>query len=115
MEANDGEGADACWDGGLLEISTDGGSTFTQISTGQLLRDPYNGLITNNPASPISDLDAWCADDIVPASGEQTDIVVADLNAFAGQSVQFRFRLGTDSAVGDEGWYIDNVTVQGCQ
>ncbi len=115
MEANDGQGADACWDGGLLEISTDGGSTFTQIPTAQLLRDPYNGLITNNPASPISDLDAWCADDIVPASGEQTDIVVADLNAFAGQTVQFRFRLGTDGAVGDEGWYIDNVTVQGCQ
>jgi len=115
IEANDGEGADACWDGGLLEISTDGGSTFNQIPTAQLLRDPYNGLITNNPASPISDLDAWCADDIVPASGEQTDIVVADLDTFAGQTVQFRFRLGTDSAVGDEGWYIDNVTVQGCQ
>ncbi|GAB4118839.1 MAG: hypothetical protein Tsb0027_12610 [Wenzhouxiangellaceae bacterium] len=115
MEANDGQDADACWDGGLLEISTDGGASFTQIATAQLLRDPYNGLITNNPDSPISDLNAWCADDIVPASGEQTDIVVADLNAFAGQTVQFRFRLGTDSAVGDEGWYIDNVTVQGCQ
>jgi len=115
MEANDGQDADACWDGGLLEISTDGGASFTQIATAQLLRDPYNGLITNNPDSPISDLNAWCADDIVPASGEQTDIVVADLNAFAGQTVQFRFRLGTDGAVGDEGWYIDNVTVQGCQ
>jgi len=115
IEANDGAGADACWDGGLLEISTNGGVSFTQIPVAQLLRDPYNGLITNNPNSPISDLDAWCADDIVPASGDQTDIVVADLNAFAGQTVQFRFRLGTDSAVGDEGWYIDNITVQGCQ
>ncbi len=115
MEANDGQDADACWDGGLLEVSTDGGNNFTQIPVAQLLRDPYNGLITNNAASPISDLSAWCADDIVPASGEQTDIVVADLNALAGQTVQFRFRIGTDSAVGDEGWYIDNVTVQGCQ
>lgn len=115
MEANDGQDADACWDGGLLEVSTDGGNNFTQIQVAQLLRDPYNGLITNNVDSPISDLNAWCADDIVPASGEQTDIVVADLNALAGQTVQFRFRVGTDSAVGDEGWYIDNVTVQGCQ
>ncbi len=115
MEANDGQDADACWDGGLLEVSTDGGSSFTQIPTAQLLRDPYNGLITNNAASPISDLSAWCANAAVPASGEQTDIVVADLNALAGQTVQFRFRIGTDSAVGDEGWYIDNVTVQGCQ
>jgi hypothetical protein len=28
--------------------------------------------------------------------------------------VQFRFRLGSDSSVGREGWYIDDVLVQSC-
>ncbi len=115
MEANNGTNPDACWDGSLLEISTDGGANFTQIAGSDLLGDQYNGNITNNAPSPISDLDAWCADDIVPASGDQTDISVVDLNAFAGQTVQFRFRVGTDGNTGDEGWYIDNVTAQGCQ
>ena len=42
-------------------------------------------------------------------------IIIVNLDAFAGQTVQFRFRLGTDGAAGDEGWYVDNLTVQGCQ
>jgi len=115
LEANSGVNPDACWDGGLLEISTDGGATFTQIAGSDLLGDQYNGNITVNAASPISGLDAWCADDLQSASGDQTDISVVNLNAFAGQTVQFRFRVGTDGAVGDEGWYLDNVTVQSCQ
>jgi hypothetical protein len=115
LETDAGSGASACWDGGLLEISTDGGNNFTQITSNQLLGDQYNGQVTNNPASPISGLQAWCASNAVVASGDQADISVVDLDSFAGQTVQFRFRLGTDSAVGAEGWYLDNFTVQGCQ
>lgn len=115
MEANNGVNPDACWDGGLLEISTDGGATFNQISNTDMLGDQYNGSITVQGASPISGLDAWCATSAVPASGDQTDFTVVNLDAYAGQTVQFRFRLGTDNAVGVEGWYLDNVTVQGCQ
>jgi hypothetical protein len=115
LETDAGTGNSACWDGGLLEISTDGGNNFTQISGAQMIGDPYNGAITNNAASPISGLQAWCASSAVLAAGEQADIAIIDLDDYAGQTVQFRFRLGTDGAVGAEGWYIDNVTVQGCQ
>ena len=38
-----------------------------------------------------------------------------DLSAYAGQTVQLRFRLATDNTVAREGWYIDDVTVQTCQ
>ncbi len=115
LETDSGSGSNACWDGGLLEISTDGGNNFTQISSAELLGDQYNGAITTNPNSPISGLQAWCASAAVPAAGNQIDISVVNLDNYAGQTVQFRFRLGTDSAVGAEGWYIDNPTVQGCQ
>src|SRR6185436_16875984 len=30
------------------------------------------------------------------------------------QTVQFRFRLGTDAGVGTEGWYVDDYLVQSC-
>lgn len=116
LETDAGSGASACWDGGLLEISTDGGNNYTQISSAQLLGDQYNGQITNNPDSPISGLQAWCASSTVAAAGDQADISVVNLNDYAGQTVQFRFRLGTDGAVGTaEGWYLDNLTVQSCQ
>lgn len=115
IEANTGQGVDACWDGGLLEISTDGGNSFIQIPNSNLLTDAYNGNAVVQAPSPISGLDAWCADDIVPASGDQETVSIVDINDYAGQTVQFRFRLGTDGASGDEGWYIDDVTVQSCQ
>jgi len=114
MEANSGTGVEACWDGGLLEVSTDGGNSFVQVSNLNMLTDPYNGGIVQQAASEISGLDAWCADDINPASGDQETTAVVDLNQYAGQQVQFRFRLGTDGSAGDEGWYIDDIAVQGC-
>ena len=114
MEAFNGFGDDACWDAGLLEISIDGGANFIQIDNTKMLTDPYNGLVTSNPANVITGLEAWCADDIVPASGDQEVVSIVDLDQYAGETAQFRFRLGTDGAVGDEGWYIDDVTVQGC-
>ncbi|GAB4198476.1 MAG: hypothetical protein Tsb002_33420 [Wenzhouxiangellaceae bacterium] len=114
LEANAGTGEEACWDGGLLEVSTDGGSTFTQVPDSRLLTDPYNGNITINNASPISGLFAWCADDIQPASGDQETTSIVDLSEFAGQTIRLRFRVGTDGAAADEGWYIDDVQVQGC-
>ncbi len=32
-----------------------------------------------------------------------------DLSAYADQSVQFRFRFGSDAGTGREGWYVDDI------
>jgi len=94
-----------CYDGGILEISTDGGTTWTQLEA-QHLTDPYNGPVaTTNPLTPAN---AWCGD---PQDWTRT---VVDLAAFAGQTVNFRWRLGSDPSVGREGWYLDDVKVQSC-
>ena len=39
---------------------------------------------------------------------------IVDVSGYAGQNVQFRYRLGTDSSVGDVGWDVDDVSVQSC-
>lgn len=113
IESNTGTGVEACWDAGIIEISTDGGLTFDQLSGDLILTDTYNGGVIAGP-NPLSTLNAWCADDIVPASGDQEDTVIIQLDDFAGQTVQFRFRLGSDAAAADEGWYIDDIEVQSC-
>ena len=97
-----------CWDAGILEISTDGGSNWTQLQDAVLITDPYDGTV-NNSSNPLSNLPGWCGD---PQPWLKS---VVDLNAYAGQTVQFRFRLGTDSSVGHDGWDIDDVKVQSCE
>jgi hypothetical protein len=97
-------GSDECWDGGIVEISTNGGTTWTYLPTPLMLTDPYDG-----PVSGLGSLDGWCGD---PQEWLKS---VVDISAYAGQSVQFRFRIGSDSSVGREGWYIDDVLVQACE
>lgn len=103
MESN---GPAACWDGGVLEISTDGGANFSQVAGANLQSDPYDGPFQSN--SVLFGEDGWCGDPQPYLNS------VVDLNAFAGQTVEFRFRIATDGAVSDYGWDIDDVMVQGC-
>ncbi len=95
-----------CYDAGILEVSTNGGSSWTQITSG-LLTDPYNGAIASG--NPLVGLNGWCGD---PQDWLNS---IVDVSAYAGQTVQFRFRVGTDTSVGREGWTIDDVMVQSCQ
>jgi hypothetical protein len=37
-----------------------------------------------------------------------------DLSSLAGNPVRFRFRIGTDVAGGNQGWYIDDVRIYKC-
>ncbi|MEO8197867.1 MAG: hypothetical protein ABI689_14215 [Thermoanaerobaculia bacterium] len=99
-------GATACFDGGIVEISTNGGSTFTQL-TSQVLVDPYTGVISSSFSNPLAGLNAWC-------NLQDWTRVVVDVSGYAGQSVQLRFRVGNDSSVGAEGWYLDDFKVQNC-
>ncbi len=100
--------AGGCYDGGVVEISTNGGSTWTRLEA-QLLTDPYDGIVNNCCTNPITNSNAWCGD-----PQDWTSSVV-DLTAFAGQTVKLRFRLATDTSVSREGWYIDDVSVQSCE
>lgn len=95
-----------CYDGGLVEISTDNGGTWTKLLSASMLTDPYDGaLASGNPLSPAP---AWCGD---PQDWLRS---VVDIQAYAGQTVRFRFRLASDTSVSREGWYLDDVKVQAC-
>jgi hypothetical protein len=97
--------AGGCWDGGIVEISTDGGSNWIQLSSDN---HPYDGPIQSGYGNPLVGLSGWCGE---PRAWHRPAV---DLSAYAGQTAQLRFRLGTDNTVGREGWYIDDVRVQAC-
>ncbi len=104
------ESASACYDGALLEASVDGGATWMQVPGSAMLTDPYKGPISGNWGNPLAGLQSWCGDPKPWAKA------IVDIDAYAGQTVQFRWRLGTDSSAGraPHGWYVDDIKVQSC-
>lgn len=98
----------ACNDGAILEASINGGTTWTQVAKTSMLTSPYNGTIRSGQFNPIAGKQAWCF------GTEEWVRTVVDLTPYYGETVQFRFRLGTGITGGAEGWYIDDVAVQSC-
>ncbi|MFC3193407.1 hypothetical protein ACFODZ_04020 [Marinicella sediminis] len=98
--------ATSCWDAGQLLKSVNGGG-FTQVTDADIINDDYTGNINAGPASGEP---GWCGD---PLSATVFNV---DVNADAGNDVQFAFRISSDTSVGrPDGWVIDNVRVTGCQ
>lgn len=101
----------ATYDGGVVEYSTDGGSTWSDAET--LFTADGNGYNTTlfpGYSNPLGGRKAF--------GGESAGYIASRLNlaTLAGQSVRFRFRIGTDSSNFDYyyGWFIDDVHVYTC-
>jgi len=100
-----------CFDGGIVEASTDG-TTFTQVPNSAIISGgSYDGVISSQYDNPLATLSAWCTNTARPY---EDGPVRVDVTSYAGQNVQFRFRLGTDNSTSHEGWYVDDVSVSSC-
>jgi len=95
------------YDGCVIEISTDGGSSWTDLGP-SITQGGYNDTISTGYNSPIGGRSAWSGD-----SGSSMTEVIVDLSAFSGASTSVRFRLACDSSVGGDGWYVDDVRITG--
>ncbi len=114
---------EAGFDGGVLEYSTNGGTTWQDIlagnggSGGTIPADPtrflaggYTGTLDTCCFNPLPGRAAWTGD-----GGAAFSEVIVDLADFAGLSTRFRWRFGSDSSVGATGWWVDDVRVVGGQ
>lgn len=97
-----------CFDAGILEYSTNGGATWTQVENDRLATLPYTGSIDDTFDNPLGGLQGWC--NVQPWVES-----VVELGGLEGQNLSFRFRLGTDKSFGDGPWHIDDVVVQSCE
>ncbi len=96
---------DSAYDGGILEISADGGP-FQQVTTvgGYPKTFRWRSGSGGPTTGPMPGQPCW-------ADGPTWVEEAMDLQVYAGQSVQFRFRFGSDAGGGNEGWYVDDVSV----
>ncbi len=92
------------YDGSVLEISTNGGTTWSDLGP-YITSGGYNGTISTCCSNPLGGRQAWVGD------LTQWTQVTVDLGAFAGQNAHIRWRIGCDYSVSDVGWYIDDVEI----
>jgi hypothetical protein len=108
LEAS-GVTTNTAFDGGVLEIKI-GTDPFIDIidAGGNFLAGGYTRTISSSWGNPLGGRNAWSG----YSGGFITTIV--DLPAAAlGQTVQFRWRCGSDSSVASTGWYVDTVSIGG--
>lgn len=95
------------YDGGVVEYSVDSEASWLDASS--LPMDVgYTGEIDAGWGNPLAGRNAF-----VGSSNGWTSTRI-DLSSLAGQTVRFRFRVGTDTSVGADGWYVDDVQVYSC-
>ncbi|MEO1518702.1 MAG: T9SS-dependent M36 family metallopeptidase [Bacteroidota bacterium] len=97
---------EASWDGGVVEISIDGGQNWDDLG-GDMILNGYNSRLQDNPASALSGREAF--------NGRSNGYIqtLIDLTNYSGQDAIFRFRFATDGATGGVGWFVDNVELFG--
>jgi hypothetical protein len=100
------------FDGMVLEYSTNGGTTWTDIITGggSFVTGGYSGTLNTGFANPLPGRMAWEGN-----SGSYVDTEVNLPASLNGQSVRFRWLMGSDNAVAvpTGGVWVDDVQVLG--
>ena len=98
------------YDGGVLEVSSDGGNTFQDLlaAGGHFVVGGYNRTIAPDRGSPIAGRQAWSG----TSDGFITTVV--DVPNFQTPSTKVRWRMASDSSGPGEGWRIDSVNVTWC-
>ena len=101
-----GPGTDG-YDGGVLEISV-GTNTFADIvaAGGTFVSGAYNSVIDTAYANPLAGRAAWSGN----SGGFITTLVNLPASA-SGQTVQLRWRCGTDNGNNSTGWTIDSISI----
>ncbi len=97
------------FDGGVIEVSTDGGATFADVSTFGI-NPGYTGALTTG-ANPLAGRLAFSG--ASPGYPARQPLVLDFGTQLAGQSVLLRFRIGTDLNAAAVGWVIDNIDISG--
>ncbi|HWB24599.1 MAG TPA: M36 family metallopeptidase [Chitinophagaceae bacterium] len=95
---------EAGYDGGVVEISTDNGTTWTDLGP-YIIQNGYNSSIDKNNGTILSGRAAF--------SGVSPGMINTQINltTFAGKQAMFRFTFACDDINNGEGWYIDDIAL----
>ncbi len=94
-------------DGGVLEIKI-GTNSFTDIQSagGNFVTGGYIRILGNTRSNPLGGRSAWTGN----SGGFITTTVNLPASA-AGQTIQLKWRCGTDNSTASTGWYVDTIAI----
>lgn len=92
------------YDGGVLEVSTDNGTTWNDIGETNFINNGYNG--TFDASVPVgAGRKCWTG-----GNGSFKKVVV-NMAPYVNQNVRLRFRFLSDNGTNVEGWYVDDISI----
>ncbi|MCB0740710.1 MAG: M36 family metallopeptidase, partial [Chitinophagaceae bacterium] len=95
------------FDGAVLEISTDGGSNWSDIGEANIVQNGYTGTISSSFGSVLAGRRAWTGD---ATTFKET---IVNMTPYANQAnVKLRWRMASDNSIGDVGWNVDDIKLQ---
>ena len=95
------------YDAGVLEIKIGAGSFQDILSAGgSFVTGGYNKTVSKQFSNPLRSRQAWGGN-----SGGFINTIVNLPASASGQTVQFRWSIGSDNSVASTGWYIDSVAI----
>jgi len=99
------------FDGGMVAISVNNGAW--QDAAPYFTQNGYNAVFGSGTASIGKPCFSGVSSTATGAAAFQRTVL--NLSSFSGQSIRVRFQLQSDTSVGSEGWYLDDIQVQnGC-
>ncbi len=96
---------EAKYDGGVIEISTDNGTTWSDLGE-KISAGYYNGTMDAATGTPIAGRKAY--------TGTITSFIKTEVNlsSYAGMSTKYRWRFNSDDGTAQTGWYVDDILVK---
>jgi immune inhibitor A len=101
---------ETCWDYAYVQVSNDGGATWTNLNTSASTNLNEFGQNFGNGITGVSGQPHVC--DSLQGTPEWVN-VTADLTPFASQTIQLRFRYWTDPFVNPAGIAVDDIAITG--
>jgi uncharacterized repeat protein (TIGR01451 family) len=96
------------YDGGVLELKIGAGSFQDVIAAGgSFLEGGYNRTIALSFMNPLAGRQAWSGN-----SGAYVTSRVSLPASVSGQTIQLRWRRGTDFTISAAGWRVDTISLQ---
>ena len=96
------------WDGGVLEIKTGSGQFQDVLAAGCVFLSGGYTTTLNPSTNPLAGRLAW-------SGATQEGFLATSLqlpSSTFGQTVQFRWRMGSNDGFASLGWWIDSITVE---
>jgi immune inhibitor A len=101
---------ETCWDYAYLQVSTNGGTSWTNVHTSASDPGNENGQNDGEGIDGVSGAPKVCDDlSATPAWVP----VTADLSTYANSTIQVRFNYETDGAVVGDGFGVDDLSITG--